>query len=108
LDDVLVGLRAAAGQREFTLAITSGDSAPLPSPPPPVLRTAPTLQEIVTQALAVVPHVRSAREREALLTGALAIVERGDPAWEGDWRRRTGRAIERRLGDERRTTQAYA
>src|SRR5690606_15015953 len=34
--------------------------------------------------------------------------ERGDPAWEGDWRRRTGRAIERRLGEERRTTQAYA
>jgi hypothetical protein len=108
LDDILVGLRAAAGQREFTLAITSGSASPAPALPPPPLRPAPSLQEIVMQALAVAPHVRSAREREALLTRTLSIVKRGDPAWEGNWRRRVERTLEKQLDDERRTSRAYA
>lgn len=107
LDDVLVGLRAAAGQREFAFALSSGSAPSPPSPPPPPLRPAPTLQEIVMQALAVAPHVESAYEREALLTRALATVRRGDTTWDRDWRRRTERTLERRLSDERRVARAY-
>lgn len=105
LDEVLIGLRAAAGQREFAFALAAG-AVPAPVEPPP-LRTAPTLQAVVTQALGLAAHVDSPRERETLLRGALELVESNAAAWDRDWRRETTRAIERRLDAERRISRDY-
>jgi len=106
LDEVLMGLRAAAGEQRFSLTLTAGTP---PAPPPaPVLRTTATLQDVVRQVLAVSPHLANAAEREALLTHALASVRGAEGTWDPTWRKAATRDLERRLDVERRATRAYA
>lgn len=103
LDDVLAGLRAAAGQQHFTLALATG-APPVTSPPP--LRPAPTLRDIVTQALGLARHLAEPGERVQLLGHVLGMLER-DGTWSRAWVRQTRREARRLLDDERKTTRAY-
>src|SRR5690606_11135040 len=74
LDDILAGLRAAAGQQHFTLTLASGTS----TPPAPSLRPPPTLQDIVAQALALSRHVADVGERTRLLEHAIRLLDSRD------------------------------
>ena len=103
LDDILAGLRAAAGQQHFTLTLASGTS----TPPAPSLRPPPTLQDIVAQALALSRHVADVGERTRLLEHAIRLLDARDDT-DRTWAR-TMRTEARRLFDaERKTTRAYA
>lgn len=103
LDDVLAGLRAAAGQQHFSLTLASGAATP---PPTLAVRPAPTLRDVVTQALGLARHVLDPLERVRLLGRAAALLD-GPGAWERGWARTTRREVRRQLQAEDRTTRAY-
>lgn len=103
LDDVLAGLRAAAGQQHFTLTLASG----VPAPVSPVLRAAPTLRDIVAQALALSRHVLDPAERVRLLGRVLGLLD-SDAGWDRAWVRQTRRDARTMLDAEQKTTRAYA
>lgn len=103
LDDVLAGLRAAAGQQHFTLTLASGP----PAAAAPVLRAAPTLREVVAQALALSRHVLHPAERVRLLGQALGLLE-PDRGWDRAWVRQMRRDARSLLEAEQKATRAYA
>lgn len=103
LDDVLAGLRAAAGQQHFTLTLASG----VPAPVSPVLRAAPTLRDIVAQALALSRHVLDPAERVRLLGRVLGLLD-SDAGWDRAWVRQMRRDARTMLDAEQKTTRAYA
>lgn len=103
LDDVLAGLRAAAGQQHFTLALSSG----APAPPAPLLRAAPTLRDIVAQALALSRHVVAPAERVRLLGQVLGLLD-SHREWDRSWARQVRRDARSMLDAEQKTTRAYA
>lgn len=103
LDDVLAGLRAAAGQQHFTLTLASGPPAPVA----PVLRAAPTLRDVVAQALALSRHVLDPAERVRLLGQVVGLLE-SDRGWDRAWVRQMRRDARTMLDAEQKTTRAYA
>lgn len=105
LDDLLNGMRAAAGQQAFSLAITAR-TATVPAAEGPPLLPPPTLQDVVVQALGLASRVRDPAERLALLASASALLTRTaatDAPWAADARRQVTRAIK----GEHRIARAY-
>lgn len=105
VDDLLNGLRAAAGQQTFAFTLTS-TSRPVYVAPTEVLEPPPTLQDVVTQALGLARRVTDASERTDLLRSAAALLERGegfDPAWAS----RAAREVHREIEKEGRIARAY-
>jgi hypothetical protein len=105
VDDLLNGMRAAAGQQAFSLALTAGPAVP-PSPPSPLLPP-PSLQEVITQALGLAPRVSDAGDRLFLLQSASALLQRADgldPRFAREARTRVSRQIAR----EQRVSRSYA
>ena len=70
LDEVIAGLRAAAGQTNFDVAFVANV---LPTPPEPVLPP-PTLQDTIEQALRLSQLAAPGAERTALATEARAAL----------------------------------
>jgi len=104
VDDLLNGMRAAAGQQTFALALTSSASPPLTTPP--ALLPPPTLQEVVTQALQLVPHLGDAAERTLLLQSAEAML-RSAPESDRRWARATLGQVRRQIKAEHGVTRRY-
>jgi hypothetical protein len=102
LDDVLAGLRAAAGQQHFTLTLASGTAVP----PAPAVRPLPTLRDVVSQALALSRHLVDPAERTRLLGHVLGLLD-GDHDWDRAWVRKMRRDTRSALETERTTTRAY-
>lgn len=102
LDEILAGLRASAGQQRFTLVLSTGTSASVPAP----LLPAPSLQEIVSQALGLSRHVTDATERVQLLTHVAQVTD-GRTIRRERWARDARRVARRRLTVEHRTSRAY-
>jgi hypothetical protein len=101
LDEVIAGLRAAAGQTRFDLALVA---TVLPPPTEPVLPP-PTLQESIEQALRLSARAVSSAERTALADEARTVLAAAPAApWVGAARTRVDRLLE----DERRVDQHYA
>jgi hypothetical protein len=101
LDEVIAGLRAAAGQTTFELALVANVLPPPPEPPLPP----PTLREAVEQALHVATLAASGAERTALATDARAALAAAPAApWVDAARARADRLID----VERRTAARSA
>jgi hypothetical protein len=104
VDDLLNGMRAAAGQQAFTLALST-TPAPAPMPTPPPLPT-PTLQDVVTQALGLAPRVADAGERLLLLQSAEAMLMSPSDL-DRRWARSTLGQVRRQIKTERTVTRRY-
>jgi hypothetical protein len=101
LDEVIAGLRAAAGQTTFQLALVANV---LPPPPEPVLPP-PTLRDAVEQALRLSTLAAPGEERTSLAREARAALAAAEPGpWVADARRRADRLIDA----ERRVDARYA
>jgi hypothetical protein len=101
LDEVIAGLRAAAGQTTFDVAFVANV---LPPPAEPVLPP-PTLQESIEQALRLTSLSAPGAERAALATEARTLLAAAPSApWVGAARAR----VDRLLDGERRLDARYA
>jgi hypothetical protein len=96
-DEVINELRAAAGEKQFSLDLRVGQSD---FEPEPLLRP-PTLRECIELALAAAMATDTADDRLAVLNAVVAAA--GDDPAVADLRAR----VTRELGDESRTTAAY-
>lgn len=105
VDDLLNGMRAAAGQKAFSLALTTG--APAPAAPAVPLLPPPTLQDVVSQALGLAPKVSDPAERLLLLQSAEALLAVA-PTADRRWASATRRQVRRQIKDEGRVTRKYA
>lgn len=106
VDDLINGMRAAAGQHAFSLALTAGSPAPATNPAPVPLPP-PTLQDMITQALGLAPRVSDASERLLLLQSADALLATA-PEPDGTWVRATRRQVRRQIRQETSVTSKYA
>lgn len=103
LDEVLAGLRAAAGQQHFTLTLASGV---VDAPARPALKPPSSTRDLVTQTVGLSRHVRDSAERVALLEHALRLLD--DVAHEHRrWSQGVRRDVRRQLDAERRDSRAY-
>ena len=98
VDDLLNGMRAAAGQKTFTLALTAG-TPPAPVAPAVPLLPPPTLQDMISQALGLAPRVADATERMLLLRSAEAMLTQS-PGIDRGWARTTRGQIHRQIETE--------
>ena len=105
VDDLLNGMRAAAGQQTFTLALSSGTPSAPAAPAAPLLPP-PTLQDMISQALGLAPRVADASERMLLLQSAEAMLARS-PGLDPAWARTTRRQIHRQINTEATVTRKY-
>ena len=91
LDEVIAGLRAAAGQTNFDVAFVANV---LPPPPEPALPP-PTLQDAIEQALRLSMLAAPGADRTALATEAhTALAAAPASPWVADARRRAQRILE--------------
>lgn len=105
VDDLINGMRAAAGQQAFTLALTA--AGPTPSPrSAPALLPPPSLREMITQALGLAPLVRDASERMLLLQSAEALLA-SVPTADRRWARSMRGQVRRQIGHEAGVTSKY-
>lgn len=105
IDDLLNGMRAAAGQQTFSLALTAAPAAPSTGVSTPLLPP-PTLQDVIAQALGLAPRVADAGERLLLLESAAALLAKAD-AVDPKWAREARGRVRREIGQERRVSRAY-
>jgi hypothetical protein len=102
VDDLLQGMRAAAGQQAFNLTLTT--TATATTAPAPAALPAPTLQEVIAQALRLAPRVADPSDRLALLESAssmLASASGLNRRWAGDHQRQLQRQIRQETGVSR-------
>lgn len=106
VDDLLNGLRAAAGQQAFSLALTATARPTVVEAP--TLLPPPSLQDEVTQALALAPLVTDTVQRLHLLESAALLIERHGSALDARWAREARSRVRRQISREHRVTRAYA
>lgn len=106
IDDLLNGLRAAAGQQTFSLALTSS-ATPVTTPTAPLLPP-PTLQDVVTQALGLAPRLTDTGERLQMLEATARLLETHGGSLDRAWVRDARRRVDRQISQEHRVTRAYA
>jgi hypothetical protein len=105
VDDLLNGMRAAAGQQTFTLALTSAAPSTPVRPSVPLLPP-PTLQDLISQALRLAPRLGDASERMLLLQSAETMLMTS-PGLDREWARTTRRQIDRQIKTEMTVTRRY-
>ncbi|MPZ20327.1 MAG: hypothetical protein GEV06_20780 [Luteitalea sp.] len=103
LDETIVRLRRAAGDRSFDLALAAETT-----PPREPLRAPPTLQQLIGQALELAPQIDTPAERLALLERTYQLVDERARALPERWTREVGKRLEATLAEERSTNRAYA
>lgn len=102
LDDLLTGMRAAAGQTiELSLAATTMPAPPVPLLPPPDARGR------LEQAFAAARYTPEPHERVSLLQ-AIAAALKGRPDPNDTWAAAFGRRVALELAAEVRTDRAYS
>ena len=106
VDDLLAGMRAAAGQQTFSLALTTAGTT-VPSDSPSSLLPPPTLQDMITQALGLAPRVTDASERLLLLQSAEAMLASA-PEVDRRWARAIRGQVRRQIKQETSVTGKYA
>jgi hypothetical protein len=106
VDDLINGMRAAAGQQAFSLALTTGRPE-TPPEPAPVMLPPPSLQDMITQALGLAPRVTDAAERVLLLQSAEALLA-SVPDADRKWARATRAQVRRQIKQETSVTARYA
>jgi hypothetical protein len=105
VDDLLNGMRAAAGQQTFALALSTGPAVAAPATPSSLLPP-PTLQDMVAQALRLAPRVSDPVERLQLLRSAEAMLGSAS-ALDRGWVRSTQRQVRRQIETEAGVTRRY-
>jgi hypothetical protein len=96
-DPVIGQLRAAAGESQFSVDLSTGPSIPEPEP----LQKAPSLRDSIAAALSAASATRSVTDRVAILRTVAAVADTPDTAdLEAD--------VTRRLADEEAVDGAYA
>lgn len=105
VDDLLNGMRAAAGQQAFSLALTTGP-ATRPSTTATPLLPPPTLQDMIAQALGLAPRVTDPTERLQLLRSAEAMLG-SVPNADRRWLRTTRSQVRRQIKAETGVTRRY-
>lgn len=104
VDDLIAGMRAAAGEQTFSLALTAGAASA--APPPAAVLAPPTLHDMVAQALALAPRVSAAAERMVLLRAAESLLVEASAG--EDWTSLAHAQVRRQIADETRVTSRYA
>ena len=102
VDDLLQGMRAAAGQQSFDLTLTSSTTPPAAPALAPL--PVPTLQEVIAQALGLAPRIADPNDRLALLEAASSMLSTAsglDRRWVRDHRRQLERQIRKETGVSR-------
>ncbi|MPY88447.1 MAG: hypothetical protein GEU99_11025 [Luteitalea sp.] len=103
LDETIARLRQATGDHSFDLALIA-DTVPPREP----LRPAPTLPQVIEQALDLAGHVEIPTERLALLEATYRLVDERARALPERWTRDVAKRLEAALAAERSADQAYA
>ena len=103
LDEAISGLRAAAGAEQFDLSFVAAVE-----PPAVPLLPAPTLAQMIEQALAVAGVTDNSAERSSLLRSAVAIIDESREALPSDWAKRTRATAAEVLKSETNADTAYA
>jgi hypothetical protein len=106
VDDLINGMRAAAGQQTFSLALTTAPPSPVVVPAATLLAP-PSLQDLIAQALGLTPRVTDAAERLLLLESAEAMLKTAPSTVDRGWARTTGRQIRRQIEAETTVTRKY-
>jgi len=105
IDDLLNGLRAAAGQQTFSLALTASAT---PVAEAPAVLPEPTSRDRVAQALALAPLVSDASERLQLLEATSAMLEQQSASLDAEWVKDARARVRRQISGEYRVSRAYA
>ena len=105
VDDLLNGMRAAAGQQAFSLALATGPAVPPAATTIPLLPP-PTLQDMIAQALGMAPRVTDPDERLQLLRSAESLLA-SMPDADRRWARTTRSEIRRQIKTETGVTRRY-
>ncbi len=106
VDDLLNGMRAAAGQQAFSLELTAGPVTPAPRAAEAALPP-PSLQDVIAQALGIAPRLTDAAERLAMLRAAESMLTSA-PDLDRRWSRTTRGQVRRQIAQETRVTSRYA
>lgn len=104
LDEVILDLRAAAGQSGTSLALI----APPPVPPDEPLLPEPTNGEIAEQLLTAADLAATSAERTSLLQSLLGLLDRAANLLPSSWASYVRLRAENLLGEEQRLDTAYA
>ena len=104
LDEVIIGLRSAAGQSGTSLALV----APPPVPPDEPLLPEPTDAEIAEQLLTAADLAATPAERTSLLQSLLGLLDRAADLLPSSWATYVRTHAQQLLGEERRLDAAYA
>ena len=104
LDEIVAGLRAAAGSSQFDLAFVARTEPLAPREP---LLPLPTPRDTVEQMLAAARLAESSAERLSLLSVALGALERDTESLPSEWRTATRLAVSTTMGQELETDRQY-
>lgn len=104
LDEAIAEIRVATGGQRFDLTLTAGVAEP---PPLLDLQSAPSLREVIEQALLVAKTSDSVEDRLALLGGATALLETHAAALPSEWASTTKALARSAIELEMATERAY-
>lgn len=104
LDEAIAEIRVAAGGQRFDLTLAAGVAAP---PPRVEVQAAPTLRDVIEQALIVAKASDSAEDRLALLGGASALLDAHANELPSEWAGATRALARSSIELEMATERAY-
>jgi hypothetical protein len=104
LDEVIGGLRAAAGLGQFDLALTA---TTMPPPPPETVLAPPDHKEIVEQLLAAATLVSTPAEKISLLQTVLGVLDRAVQLLPEAWAATVRSTALAAIAEERKIDVAY-
>jgi hypothetical protein len=102
VDEIVAGLRAASGARQFNLQLVARAEPPLEP-----LGSPPSLQELIAHVLVAARLSLVPAERLSLLESARGLLRTHRAVLPADWAARTRRAAEQALEAEWRIERAY-
>jgi hypothetical protein len=106
LDDAISALRVAAGETAFSLDLVATAHAPEPVENVPMMRN-PTLEESISQAMAVVKVTDVAADRVSILQRVVATLDNSRNDLPNRWVDATRKGATWTIADEARTERQY-